>query len=184
MGPHDLRTVADLLRQGGLIAYPSESVYGIGCLPDNPKAVKRLLDIKRRHSEKGLILVAGSMAQLKTWIAPLDAAEIAKIEEPRERATTWIVPARNTTPELLTGSRPTIAIRISRHPLIKALCKACNSALVSTSANVSGEEAARSAGDIDQRITKKLDLIIDEACLGEARPSQIIDLQSGAILRD
>ena len=184
MDQQDILKVAEQLRSGAVIAYPSESVFGLGCLPDRPKAVKRLLSIKKRSSEKGLILVAGSLAQLLTWIEPLDADGMQTVQTPRDRATTWVVPTRSTTPDLLTGGRDTIAIRISRHPLIQALCQACNSALISTSANLSGEAPVTSVNDLDRRVRDKVDLVLHEDCLGENAPSQIIDLHSGQILRD
>lgn len=180
----DIASIADCLKQGGLIAYPSEAVFGIGCLPDRPKAVKKLLNLKKRSPEKGLILVAGSLSQLLTWVAPLSPDDAAKIQARRPRATTWVVPTRDTTPPLLTGHRDTIAVRISSHPLIQSLCGACNSALISTSANVSGEAPAKTTQELDARLAEKLDLVIDEPCLGEERPSQIIDLRTGIILRD
>ncbi|CAG0911640.1 unnamed protein product, partial [Cyprideis torosa] len=180
----DLKSTADLLRRGGVIAYPSESVFGIGCLPDQPKAVKRLLSIKRRSAEKGLILLGGSLAQLAPWIFPLDAEQTATISQPRDRATTWVVPARETTPAYLTGNRNTIAIRLTQHPLIQTLCETCNSAIISTSANLTGAAPAQRAQDIDVRLMNKIDLIIDQPCLGEPFPSQIIDLNTGTILRD
>lgn len=184
MDEHDITAIADRLKSGGIIAYPSESVFGLGCLPDRPKAVKKLLSLKKRSANKGLILVAGSLSQLLTWIAPLTKEQTALIQTPRPRATTWVVAARENTPPLLTGGRDTIAIRISQHPVIRQLCGACNSALISTSANLSGQPPATSANELDKRWASKLDGIIDEPCLGETSPSQIIDLLSGTVIRD
>ncbi|HGG58287.1 MAG TPA: Sua5/YciO/YrdC/YwlC family protein [Gammaproteobacteria bacterium] len=169
----DIQAAARSLRAGGVIAYPTEAIQGLGCLPDRPEALRRLLKIKRRHPAKGLILLAAAPAQLEPWTAPLTSAEWRTILTPSRHPTTWIVPAAPDISPLLTGGRPTIAVRITRHPLARQLCLAAGSAIVSTSANLAGQPPTRNPAALDPALTRGLDLVLRGACGSARRPSQI-----------
>lgn len=180
----DIELITEVLGQGGVIAYPTETVFGIGCLPSQASSIERLLDIKRRSPDKGLILLAENLDQLTSWIGQIAPDEQGLIETQRARATSWVVPADERAQGLLTGGRDTLAIRLCSHPLVKEICRKCNSPLISTSANLSGQPPATCATEIIEELEKQLDLVVDAPCLGESKPSQIIDLKTQRILRD
>ena len=176
-----LRTVL-MLRAGGVIGYPTEGVYGLGCDPRDEQALEYLLGIKGRDAGKGLILLADTRARLKAWISP--AALIRIPPQPGDRATTWIVPASEACSDLLTGGRATLAVRVTRHPVAAALVAALGVPIVSTSANLSGRPAITRAAVLRRQFGAALDAIVARPTGGERRPSRIIDAATGLVLRD
>ncbi len=174
---------ARALRQGGIVACPTEAVFGLSCDPANPRAVARLLRLKRRRTDKGLILVGADLAQLEPWLAPLDAGQRAKLLSRWPGPVTWIAPAAATTPIYLTGGRPGIAIRVTAHPPLAALCRAFGGALVSTSANPSGRRPARSPLAVRRQFGDNLDLILPGPLGGLSSPTEIHDLLGGHRIR-
>ena len=137
------RAIAAHLARGGLIAYPTESCYGLGCDPRNRNAVLRLLRLKQRPQSKGLILIAGSYAQLAPYLKPLSRDEQETLKRDGAQAITYLMPAKPSCPRWLRGAHDTLAVRITVHPQAAALCNALGIALVSTSANRSGAKPAR-----------------------------------------
>ncbi len=174
---------AATLRRGGIVAYPTETVYGLGCRPDDEVALRRLIDIKGRDADKGFILLAGHPMQLVPYVTDLDDTQWHTITRPGERATSWTVPPAAGLSPLLTGCHDRIAIRVTTHPPVVALCQQAGSALVSTSANPSGQPPVKSAAALDPRLAARLDYVLDAPCGDDPRPSRIIDLESGRILR-
>jgi L-threonylcarbamoyladenylate synthase len=174
---------ARIVANGGVIAYPTEAVYGIGCLPWNEDALLRVLAIKRRAARKGLIVVAASVEQLEP-LAELPGGTIGKqmlAGWPGPR--TWIVPARAGVSAMLTGGRPTIAVRVSDHPIVQRLCRRTGSALVSTSANLSGAAPARTALAVRRQLGALVDCVLAGPLGDSARPTEIRDAASGRVLR-
>ena len=139
------RAIAAHLARGGLIAYPTESCYGLGCDPRNRTAVLRLLKLKQRPQRKGLILIASRYEQLTPWLAPLTPDEREKLRSGGMRAITYLMPVKPGCPRWLRGEHDALAVRITAHPQAAALCDALGMALVSTSANRSGGKPARAA---------------------------------------
>lgn len=137
------RRIAAYLRRGGLIAYPTESCYGLGCDPDNRTAVLRLLKLKQRPQRKGLILIAASYRQVARYLQPLALNEQVKLQCDGAQAITYLMPAHHSAPRWLRGSHDTLAVRLTAHPVAARLCRSANSALVSTSANRSGQRPAK-----------------------------------------
>lgn len=180
----DINRATDILQAGGIICHPTETVYGLGCLPNNTAALEKLIALKQRAVGKGFILLAASADQLKPFTGRLSASDWLRIATPRDRATTWTVPAAKEISPLLIGDHEQIAIRIAQHELVRQLCKQCNSALVSTSANISGEPPARQAADLPSALLQQIDLLVDAPCGDDPKPSRIIDLKTGKILRD
>ena len=181
----DLAAAVGRLRAGAVIAYPTEGVWGLGCDPFDEAAVHRLLAIKQRPVEKGMILIAASPAQLQGWVQ-LDAlAEDRRqaVLDSWPGANTWIVPAGPHAPRWITGEHSGIAVRISAHPLVAALCRAWGGPLVSTSANLAGEPPARTRPELDPRLLALLDGLIDGQTGGLAQPTPIRDALSGQVLR-
>jgi L-threonylcarbamoyladenylate synthase len=137
------RSLASHLRRGGVIAYPTESCYGLGCDPGNRKAVQRILKLKQRPQRKGLILIAAHYHQVARYLHPLDAEGQAKLQHDGARAVTYLLPAKPSCPRWLRGEHDTLAVRLTVHPFAKQLCHSAGSALVSTSANRSGQRPAK-----------------------------------------
>jgi L-threonylcarbamoyladenylate synthase len=182
-----LQQTTRIIERGGIIAYPTEAVFGLGCDPLNPDAVLNLLALKRRPIGKGLVLIASTMEQLKPFIAQLDAKQQSTLETSWPGPVTWLVPARPETPVWLKGHHDTIAIRVTNHPIAAALCQTVGHALVSTSANRSGLRPARSPLQVRNYFSKqgnqKIDLIVAGPLGNEAKPSVIKDLVTGKIVR-
>ncbi|BDM62575.1 threonylcarbamoyl-AMP synthase [Shewanella sp. NFH-SH190041] len=174
-----------VIRKGGVIAYPTEAVYGLGCDPDNTAALQQLLAIKQRPWQKGLILVAADIGQLSGYVdfAQLSAEQLALVNSKWPGPVTFVMPTFSHISPLLRGEFDSIAVRVSAHPVVQQLCHTLAKPLVSTSANLAGEPSAVSADEILTRFSGQIDaLILGE--LGQQRqPSTIIDVQSGQVLR-
>ncbi|MDO8414536.1 MAG: Sua5/YciO/YrdC/YwlC family protein [Gallionellaceae bacterium] len=139
------RSIAAHLRRGGLIAYPTEYCYGLGCDPRNRRAVQRLLKLKRRPQHKGLILIAGQFRQLESYLQALTPNEQDILCRDGAQAITYLMPIKPSVPRWLRGAHDTLAVRLTAHQQAATLCNALNMALVSTSANRSGQHPARTA---------------------------------------
>lgn len=173
----------DALRRGGLVAYPTEGVFGLGCDPRDAEALARLVALKGRPAAAGLILIAAEFSQLAPWLAPLDPALEARAAATWPGPVTWIWPATKAIDPQLSGGRATLAVRVTAHPTANALCHAFGGALVSTSANRHGEPPARSAAEVQRGFGAALDAIIDAPCGGLPGPTEIRDALTGAVLR-
>lgn len=181
--PWKLREAARCIISGGLVAYPTEAVFGLGCDPLNGAAMQRLLELKQRPVEKGVILIAADFDQLRPFIKPLAEPLMQPILASWPGPHTWLLPAANHLPGWLTGRHDTLAVRVTAHPLAAALCRACNSPIVSTSANRSGQHPARSALAVRLRLDRGVDYILNGALGGNRAPSTIRDGVSGRVLR-
>ncbi|MBF6023011.1 L-threonylcarbamoyladenylate synthase [Lysobacter niastensis] len=173
------------MQQGDVVAYPTEAVWGLGCDPFDENAVMRLLAIKQRPLEKGLILVASELEQfegLLDWDA-LSQESRDEVLASWPGPHTWIVPTTKRVPRWITGSHNGVAVRISAHPTVSALCTAFGGPLVSTSANLSGRPPAHNRRELDPQLLERIDGI----CIGEtgglATPTAIRDARTGEVLR-
>ena len=181
----DLAPAIAALRSGGIIAYPTEAVWGLGCDPFDESAVLRLLSIKQRPVDKGLILIAAGTDQLDgllDWSALPDAcrkAVLASWPGPH----TWIVPATARVPRWITGAHAGVALRASAHPVVAALCNALGGPLVSTSANTAGAPAPRRIEALEPAIRDAVDGCVEGETGGREGPSDIRDARNGAVLR-
>ena len=180
----DVNVIANIIRQGGVVAYPTEAVFGLGCDPQNQAAVQRLLRIKQRPVEKGLIVIAAQRSQLTDYIIPPDRVLEAQLAQTWPGATTWLIEANKSVPVWIRGSHRTIAVRISAHPACQQLCLASQSALVSTSANPTSNEPARTIETLcDYFSDTDIDAIFD-ACLGQSlQPTEIRDSRNNQLIR-
>lgn len=178
-----LRAVARAVQAGGVVAYPTEAVYGLGCDPRNESAVRRLLAIKRRPMHKGLILIAADFAQLTPFLQTLSPADQARLAATWPGPYTWLIPARKDAPRWLRGRHDTLAVRVTAHPLAAALCRACGHALVSTSANFSGWRPARSALAVRRQLGRSIDGLLPGPTGGAAKPTEIRDLRNNQLVR-
>ncbi len=178
-----LQFAADVVASGGVIAYPTEGVYGLGCDPLDARAVARILAIKQRPMGRGLILIASGFEQLAPYLGDLTSRQRTRITTPGIEPVTWIAPAGREAPPWITGEHATIAVRITQHPVAQALCALCGHALVSTSANRSGRPAARSALAARKQTGDSIDYLLNGRVGGLGRATPIHDLLTGEVLR-
>lgn len=178
-----IRETVRALRAGGVIAYPTETVFGLGCDPLDGHAVERILELKQRPQEKGLILIGANLQQMLPYIDVQDQTLLDKLTQATPRPTTWICPLREDVPQWLCGKHNSIAVRITTSPIAQQLCQQLGSAIVSTSANPSGLRPARSLLTIRRHFGDRLDYALGGHCDPKAKPSRIIDLISGRVIR-
>lgn len=178
-------TAFEIFKQGGVIAYPTEAVFGLGCDPDNDNAIKKLLEIKQRSPKKGLILLASNYSQLLPYI---DESQFSN--EVKEKilsywpdGVTQILPKSASISPLLSGEFDTIAVRVTSQPDVVALCELTHKPIVSTSANLSGKEPAKTCLTIDPELKEKIDYVVEGETLGYAQPSKIINAITGELIR-
>ena len=180
-----MTTAYDVFQAGGILAYPTEAVFVLGCDPDNELALRKLLSIKNRPTEKGLILLAGNYSQLLPYI------DDSKIPQDKRFSVlsrwpdgiTQLVAKNKNLSRLLCGRFSTIAVRITSHPDVVALCKQTNKPIVSTSANLSGCTPAKTWQEVEESLSEHVDYIIKSKTLGYDQPSKIIDALSGETIR-
>lgn len=183
-----IKRAVNLMEQDGVIAYPTEAVFGLGCLPFSVEAIERILAIKKRPWHKGLILVASDIAQIEPFVDEnfhdllVCFDEVPDPEEP-DQPVTWLLPKSELVLPLVCGEHPKIAIRLSKHPVVKALCDEAQSVIVSTSANRAGNPEMKRTEDVRNQMMNQLDMVVSGAVGGYDRPSKIIDAQTQKVLR-
>ena len=177
------RAIAAHLKRGGLIAYPTESCYGLGCDPANRAAVQRLLRLKQRPQRKGLIIIAYSYMQVACYLQPLNDVQQRQLSEAGAQAITYLMPVKKSAPRWLRGSHDTLAVRLTAHPIARQLCRGVGSALVSTSANISGMRPAKTYAECRRMFGKKVWVL--PGLVGKRRqPSRIMAWADGRIVRN
>lgn len=179
MRPGELQQAARILRAGGLVAYPTEHCFGLGCDPLNRAAVLRLLRLKRRPVEKGLILIAADVSQLVRYVEHIPDKVLATWPGPH----TWLLTPRESAPGWITGRHPRIAVRVTAHPVAAALCRAAGMAIVSTSANRGGGRPLRSDREVRRAFGKGLDRVLPGKVGGAPAPTPIRDAVTGELVR-
>ena len=183
----DLNNTLKVLNAQGVIAYPTESVFGLGCDPDCDAAIQKILTLKERPAYKGLILIAASIEQLEKYadFSLLNATQLAAIKETWPGPYTWIVPAKKNLSKLISGNFESVAVRVTAHPIVRQICLAFNKPIISTSANLSGLEAALTSQQVNSMFKNKplLNLVIDAPVSGLSTPTQIYDASTGKRLR-
>ncbi len=183
INPWKIKQAANVVLNGGIIAYPTEAVYGLGCNPVDYAAVIRLLQVKNRSMEKGLILVAATLEQLEAFIV-IPSEEIrAKISATWPGPVTWVLPAKPGIPPTLTGTHHTLAVRVSAHPVVQALCREIDQPLVSTSANLESAPPARSALAVQRIFGQNIDFILHGTVNPLANPTEIRNALTDKVLR-
>ena len=180
-----MTSAVQIFKQGGVLAYPTEAVFGLGCDPDNQTAVEKILTIKKRPVEKGLILLAGEYSQLQPYIneSVLTAEQIDAMLLRWPNGVTQVVPASEKAQSFLTGQFDTIAIRVTDQPDVVELCHQTQKPIVSTSANFTGEEPGKTWQEVEQALGAAVDYIVKGETLGFNKPSTIIDAITGETFR-
>ena len=182
-GLRDIGAAAALLREGGVLAYPTEGVFGLGCDPDDRVAFERIFAMKRRPPEQGVLLIAADFEQVRGWIGDAPEAALERARAAWPGAHTFIFPRSPRVPEWIAGGHAGVALRVTAHPPAAALCRAFGGPIVSTSANRHGEAPARSAQEVEALFGGALDGVLDAPLGGLERPTPITDAVSGAIIR-
>ena len=158
----DIKKAVEVLRKGGVIIYPTDTVWGIGCDATNAEAVKRVYDIKQRDDSKAMICLVDSDARLQRYVRNVPDVAWQLIDSLKDgdvKPTTIILDGAINLAENLIADDGSIALRITQEAFSKELCYRFQKALVSTSANISGEPAAQNYGDIDPRILEQVDYV-------------------------
>lgn len=179
-----LRHAVRALRAGGVVAYPTEAVWGLGCEPRDREAVAWLLQLKQRDWRRGLILIAADLGQLRPFVGDLESRHLQPALSSWPGPATWLLPASSQAPRWITGGRETIAVRVTAHPPAVALCRAYGGAIVSTSANIAGRPPALTRLQLRSRFGSELDVILPGALGKLDRPTPIRDLVTGKIVRE
>ena len=178
-----IRQAAQLLREGGIVAYPTEAVWGLGANPFNGTAIDRLLSLKQRSIDKGLIVVAANIAQLAPYLSTLSAKQKQLLAASWPGPVTWLVPNDNGFPYWISGQHNSVAMRVSAHPVVQGLCLAFGGPIVSTSANPQGKSAPRFSWQVHRYFKHNIDYYTPGQTSGRKSASEIRDLLSGQIVR-
>ena len=181
----ELDAAAALLHGGGVLAYPTEAVFGLGCDPHDHVAFERLFALKQRPPTQGVLLIAADLAQIERYIdfAAVPGEVMKQVRASWPGPHTWIFPRSVEVPAWVAGSHPGIALRITAHEPAAALCRAYGGALVSTSANRHGQPPARTADTVADYFGDALDGLLEAPLGGQQNPTLIRDALSGAIIR-
>ena len=181
-----LKTASKALEQGGVIAYPTEAVFGLGCDPMDREAVFRILELKERHVKQGMILIASSIEQLSDYIQPLEKLGDLRAKEIRASwpgGNTWILPCKASVPYWITGIHRGLAVRVTDHPIAAKICEYYGGPIVSTSANVHGREPTRTIFETFKVFGDSVDYIVPGTVDKDKSPSVIRDGITGKVLR-
>lgn len=178
-----LRNTARVIHSGGVVAYPTEAVWGLGCDPLDHQAVQRLLVLKDRHWHKGVILIGSDWSHFADYLPKLTTEQQQKLEQSWPGPVTWLVPHNGNVPYWITGNSELVALRMTAHPVAAALCDLVGGAIVSTSANPQGSQPARSAMAVHRYFGDSLDFVAPGRVGGNRTPSQIRNLLTGQVIR-
>ncbi|KEY91320.1 tRNA threonylcarbamoyladenosine biosynthesis protein [Candidatus Photodesmus blepharus] len=173
------------LQKGEIIAYPTEGVFGLGCDPDNFQAIRKLLRLKQRPIEKGLILVAASYQQLLPYIneSQLNQEQLKQIYDSWPGPVTWVMPPSILVSTYLSGKFSSIAVRVTDHPVAQIMCYVFGKPLVSTSANLSGESPCTSSSEVKRQFGDKSVTILEGKVGNPGKITTIRDAKTAKILR-
>jgi len=173
------------LQAGEVIAYPTEGVFGVGCDPDNIEAIDKLLALKQRPVEKGLILIAANYQQLLPYIdeSQLSEAQLSRVKSTWPGPVTWIMPASDKVSAHVSGQFDSIAVRVTDHPLVQKLCLAFAKPITSTSANLTGLAPCMTTEEVRQQLGDRLVAILAGETGGRDKPSEIRDAKTLQLIR-
>jgi len=178
-----IENAACALRAGGVIAYPTEYCFGLGCDPNNVEAVQRLLAIKQRKAEQGLIVIAANIEQAECYVDVECSPLLTEIRASWPGPNTWILPARETVSTWVKGKHAGVAVRVTANIISQQLCQAFGGAIVSTSANRHGQDALLEASSVETEMGSELDFIVKKPVDGAKAASTIRDGITGQKLR-
>jgi L-threonylcarbamoyladenylate synthase len=174
---------AQVLKNGGVVAYPTEAVWGLGCDPWTEAAVEKILRLKNRHVNKGLILIASEVSQFESLLQDLSEQQRVLFSGKQARPTTWLVPDNGRAPRWIVGRHTTIALRVTKHPVAAALCDIFGGPIVSTSANPQSLPAAATGHKVEDYFGADIDFKAPGEIGEAARESEIRNLLTGGVIR-
>ena len=178
----DIEHAVKTVKSQGVIAYPTEGVWGLGCDPFSRSAVSKILDLKKRSVDRGLLLVATDIGQFEPFLEGLERKYHEELDRNWPGPITYLVPDNGSAPRWVVGKHKTLGLRVSDHSLIKTLC-ALTGPLVSTSANISGLPAIKSADEIEEAFDQEIDYVLDGELGNLGKPTQIKNILTGEVLR-
>lgn len=182
MSPWALNRLVHAVSQGAIIGYPTDTIWGFGCHPLIASSVARILQIKNRSPDKGLILLSSRLEYCSAYLQ-VEADELEPIRLPNDPPTTWLVAASGSCPPWIRGTMPTVAIRITDHPLLQFMCDRLETPLVSTSANRAGKASVHNSFQMRKQFGTELDFIVSGFATGSNQQSEIKSLLSGTTVR-
>ncbi|CAM2967818.1 L-threonylcarbamoyladenylate synthase [Vibrio rarus] len=173
------------LKQGRVIAYPTEAVFGVGCDPDNEQALQALMTLKQRDPDKGLILIAANFEQLLPYVdvSDLSQEQLDRVFESWPGPVTWVMPVSEKVHQLVHGAFDSVAVRVTDHPLVQQICIQFSKPITSTSANLSGLPPCLDANEVENQLGSEDVFIVHGSVGGRTKPSQIKDVKSLQVLR-
>jgi L-threonylcarbamoyladenylate synthase len=181
----DIQQATKAINSGGIIAYPTEAVWGLGCDPWNIEAVIKLLKIKQRSSSKGFVVVASSIDQISKLCTGLSQSKLQQLQQTWPGPYNWIIPdTQSWFPSIVRGKHLGVAIRVSNHPIIQKLCDAVGHPIISTSANLSGQSPCLTYQQVDTVFADKISGVLNGKLGGSTQPCSIRDLATGKIIRN
>ena len=184
MNPWHLKQAVRVLRAGGIIAYPTEAVYGLGCDPGDADSVFVLTALKRRTAGQGFILIAADLSQVTSLIEIPEGKMGEQIRTSWPGHITWVFSAPAKVPPWLVGTAGTLAVRVTTHPLARTLCRGFGGPIISTSANLPGAPPARTALDVRRKLPlNAIDYVLCGDVGGRCAPSEIRDARDGRVIR-
>ena len=184
MSPWSIKRLSKAVENGAIIAYPTDTIWGFGCHPLRASSVIKILNIKQRPVAKGLILLSSRMEYCAPYIDPdLSEEQIDLVLQQNQHPVTWLAPAARNCPVWLRGVFSTVALRITNHPFIEAICSEMHSPIVSTSANRHRRSTIQSALQARRQFGEELDYIVTGFNTGTNRASEIKSLATGNTVR-
>lgn len=181
--PSQLHRASAVLAEDGVIAYPTESVWSLGVDPDSVYAVSHLLALKHRKYSMGVILIASDIEQFAPYLKDLTKNDYQRLANSWPAPITWLVPANDCVPNWIRGKHSEVALRVSAHPIVRALCTCYGKAIVSTSANRHGGSPAKHAFQVHRYFGSALDCVVNGDTGGLAKPTEIRRLSDSSIVR-
>jgi len=175
-----------ILQQGGVVACPTEAVWGISCAADNPQAIHKVLELKQRPVKKGMIVAASTIEMLDGWVDWSQVPEDAKqrVMQTWPGPYTWVLPATEAVLPGVTGANlGKVAVRVTAHPVLKALIDAFGKPILSTSANLSGEPPVKSQQALSPALLDNVDIVVPGEVGGLENPTAIRDALTGHVIR-
>ena len=181
-----IEAAASLIREGGVVSYPTRSLYGLGADAFNAKAVDRIFDIKKRSQQKPILVLINHSGQLTQLVRRVPSIAVKLMERFWPGWLTLVFEARDTLPDNLTAGSGKIGVRLSGHPVALALAKEVQSPITGTSANLSGRPGCHRADNMEPQIIRRVDLILDAGALKGGKGSTVVDVCNGnpRILRE
>ena len=177
----DVARAAQILRQGGVVAFPTETVYGLGADARNPEALKRIFSVKGRPTSHPLIVHLGSSQELQNWTHQIDEVTALLTSVFWPGPLTLVLPRISTVPDLVTGGQGTVALRMPSHPLALELLREFGSGVAAPSANRFGRVSPTTADHVRADLGSDVDLILDGGPCEVGVESTIVNLANGAL---